>query len=201
MKNKTVLCIATFLLLITSLSSCKGGLSSDESDKLMAMRQKVEANWSRLEGYYQRRFDLYKNILNKVKTLQNQALHQQMQDIDNQIDSLQKVKVDFTDEKAVNDFSAAQIKLKEHFQIFIDMVNKTYPELKADYSFSDVLTHDEGIENRIWVAKKDFVSAVKVYNNCINKFGKDKVMSSGFKELPQFHDLEKDDKAPNIRID
>ena len=200
MKNKTVLSIVTVLLLITSLSACKG-LSSDETNKLMAMRQEVEAYWSRLENDYQRRIDLYKSFIDKVKNLQNQALQQQMQDIDNQIDSLQKMKVDMTDEKAVIDFSAAQNKLRDKMQIFINAVYKTHPELKTDYSFKDFQAYNEGTENRICVAKKDFVSLVKAYNNYINNVGKEKAMSSGFKELPQFIDLEKDNKVPDIRID
>ena len=43
-------------------------------------------------------------------------------------------------------------------------VSENYPELKANQNFQALQSQLEGTENRISVARKDFIEAVKLYN-------------------------------------
>jgi LemA protein len=60
-------------------------------------------------------------------------------------------------------FSNAQAGLSSALSKLMLVVEK-YPELKANENFMALQSQLEGTENRITVARKDFIEAVKLYN-------------------------------------
>ena len=50
------------------------------------------------------------------------------------------------------------------FGSYFTYFNEKYPELKANQNFQALQSQLEGTENRISVARKDFIEAVKLYN-------------------------------------
>lgn len=60
-------------------------------------------------------------------------------------------------------FSQAQAGLSSALSKLMVVVEK-YPELKANENFLALQSQLEGTENRITVARKDFIEAVKLYN-------------------------------------
>ena len=202
MKNKSFTGIAIALLLITVLTACKG-LSSDKVRRLTTAEQEVKARWADIENQYQRRADIFMNIIASVKRIQeidnpeqqSQAL-KQLQAVANDAKSLNNVKVDIYDEQSLNNFITSQDKLRDKFLFAIDAANEALPQLKTKDLYMNYLTQIEGVENRILSAKNSYISASKDYNTLINEFGKEKALDSGFKELPLFQS--KDYTTPNL---
>jgi len=48
-------------------------------------------------------------------------------------------------------------------------ITENYPQLKADQNFLSLQSQLEGTENRIAVARKDYIAAVKDYNIALRK--------------------------------
>ena len=64
---------------------------------------------------------------------------------------------------AMQQFADAQAGLSGALSKLMLVVEK-YPELKANENFMALQSQLEGTENRITVARKDFIEAVKLYN-------------------------------------
>ena len=196
MKNKSFIGFIIAFLLITVLSSC--------STKLNKMRQDVEYKWSSVENQYQRRTDTFKSILARVKQIQeidnleqqSQAL-QQLQAVADEAEALNKIKVDINDEKALNSFISSQDALREKMLNAIDKAKEVFPSIKTNDAINSLLMSLEGSENRITVAKQEYISAVKDYNACVNSgSGKMASITTDHKELPLFQS--KDYTTPNL---
>src|SRR5581483_1826171 len=50
------------------------------------------------------------------------------------------------------------------------VVSEQYPQLRATQNFADLQAQLEGTENRIAVARMDFINAVRVYNTDLVTF-------------------------------
>jgi len=62
-----------------------------------------------------------------------------------------------------------------------------YPQLKSDKNFLELQTQLEGTENRITVARKRYIAAVKDYNLTVRKFPGNIIASvMGFATKPNF---------------
>jgi LemA protein len=74
------------------------------------------------------------------------------------------------------------------------VVAENYPELRATQAFRDLQSQLEGNENRIAVARRDYIDAVQRYNTNIRKFPNSFIASSfGFERVAQLEpDEEKD---------
>jgi LemA protein len=78
------------------------------------------------------------------------------------------IKIDPTnlDPKKLQQFSKAQGALSQALGRLM-MVSERYPELKANQNFRDLQAQLEGTENRITIARKRYIEAVKQFNNLI----------------------------------
>jgi LemA protein len=71
-----------------------------------------------------------------------------------------------TDEKAMTAFMQNQGALSSALSRLMVVVEK-YPDLKANQNFLALQSQLEGTENRIAVARKDYIDSVKVFNTRI----------------------------------
>jgi LemA protein len=66
------------------------------------------------------------------------------------------------------------------------MVAEAYPDLKSTAGFRDMQTQIEGTENRIAVARRDYIDSVKNYNTALRKFPGNMVGGMfGMEKVPQ----------------
>lgn len=182
-------------------------------------QQEVEKSWSQVENQYQRRADLIKNIASSVKAYakheqgtfqgvtnarartnqQDDQISNQMQAVEASADSLKNVKVDPNSKESMQNFINAQDQIAKQAQLAINVVHEAYPELKANELFQDMQTQLEGTENRVTVARKDFLDRAKEYNTSIKVFpGVILAKIFGFQERPYFEAQEGADKAPDV---
>lgn len=135
---------------------------------LIPMDETCQANWSQVLNQYQRRSDLIPNL---VATVKGYAAHEQdtlTQVVEARAKATQtKVSPDMiTDEKAMATFMQNQGALSSALSRLMVVVEK-YPELKANENFMALQSQLEGTENRIAVARKDYIDSVRVFNTHI----------------------------------
>jgi LemA protein len=159
--KKTLIILAIVVVLI-------GWFVISTLNGLIPMDETCKANWSQVLNQYQRRSDLIPNL---VATVKGYATHEQetlTQVIEARAKATQTTLSPemLTDEKAMNAFMQNQGALSSALNRLMVVVEK-YPELKANENFMALQSQLEGTENRITVARRDYIEAVKVFNTRI----------------------------------
>jgi LemA protein len=147
-------------LLLAGLTLAGCGINT-----IPTLQEQAKAAWSQVLNQYQRRADLIPNLVETVKGFAAQE---------------SKVLIDVVEARA----KATQVQLPpdilnnpEAFQKFQEAQNgltgalgrllaivENYPDLKSNQNFLALQSQLEGTENRISIARQDYITAVKDYN-------------------------------------
>lgn len=133
--------------------------------------EKVKAAWMQVENQYQRRMDLVPNLVNTVKGYANFE-KSTLTDVINARANASKVTLSadmLNDPAAIQKFEQAQGALSSSLSKLMVVVER-YPDLKANQNFLALQSQLEGTENRIAVARKDYIDTVQEYNTTIRTF-------------------------------
>jgi LemA protein len=120
---------------------------------------------------YQRRSDLIPNLVETVKGFATQE-RTVLEAVTAARASATQVKVDaatITDPETFKKFQEAQAQLSGALGRLL-AVSERYPELKSNQNFLALQSQLEGTENRIAVARRDYIEAVRVYNTELKTF-------------------------------
>ena len=133
--------------------------------------ENAKAAFSEVQNQYQRRADLIPNL---VETVKGYASHEK--------DTLQAVvearakatQITVTpetlkDPEAFKKFQESQSGLTSALSKLLAVV-ENYPDLKANQNFLALQAQLEGTENRIAVARRDYIQAVRDYNLTLRTF-------------------------------
>ncbi|TDT99725.1 LemA protein [Azorhizobium sp. AG788] len=133
--------------------------------------EQAKAKWSDVLNQYQRRSDLIPNLVETVK-----GYAQQEKDVLTQVVEARakatSVRVDastITDPAQFKQFQDAQTQLSGALGRLL-AVSEAYPDLKSNQNFLALQSQIEGTENRIAVARRDYIEAVRVYNTELKTF-------------------------------
>lgn len=154
------------LVLMTVLLTAGCGYNTLQSGD-----ENIKAAWSEVTNQYQRRADLVPNLVNVVK---GYASHEKevLESITNARAQVGQVKLSsdqLGDEAAFKKFQQAQSEMSSSLSRLL-AVSENYPQLKADGVFRDLSAQLEGTENRITVARKRYIDAVRDYNVTVRSF-------------------------------
>ena len=133
--------------------------------------ERARAAWSEVLNQYQRRSDLIPNLVETVKGYAQQERDVLIQVTEARAKATQ-VKVDastITDPEAFKKFQDAQAQLSGVLGRLL-AIQERYPELKSNANFLALQSQLEGTENRIAVARRDYIEAVRVYNTELKTF-------------------------------
>jgi LemA protein len=127
--------------------------------------ENVNAAWSQVQNQYKRRADLIPNL---VSTVKGYAEHEKSTLTEVTQARANVGKISLTPEMLSNpqlfqQFQAAQNSLSSALSKLMLVVER-YPQLKANQNFLALQSQLEGTENRISVARRDYIEAVKLYN-------------------------------------
>ena len=158
----------TYLLAVAvSLASLPGcGVN-----KIPTLDEQVKAAWSEVLNQYQRRSDLIPNLVETVKGYAQQERDVLIQVTEARAKATQ-VKVDastLTDPEAFKRFQDAQAQLSGVLGRLL-AISERYPDLKSNQNFLTLQAQLEGTENRVAVARRDYIEAVRVYNTELRTF-------------------------------
>jgi LemA protein len=133
--------------------------------------EKAKASWSEVQNQYQRRADLIPNLVETVKGYAKQE-EKVLTEVIQARAQATSIKVDastITDPEKFKQFQEAQQGLSGALGRLI-AVSEAYPDLKSNQNFITLQSQLEGTENRIAVARKDYIEAVRVYNTDLRTF-------------------------------
>lgn len=135
--------------------------------------ERAKAAWSEVLNQYQRRADLIPNL---VETVKGYAAHER--EVLNQVveararatqTQVQVAPEALTDPDAFRALQESQAQLTGALSRLLAVV-ENYPDLKANQNFLALQAQLEGTENRIAVARRDYIEAVRVYNTSLRTF-------------------------------
>ncbi len=134
-------------------------------------QENAKAQWAQVQNQYQRRADLIPNL---VATVQGYA-KQEKDVLTAVVEARAKatsVHIDasqLTDPAKLKAFSDAQNQLSGALGHLM-AISENYPDLKSNQNFLALQSQLEGTENRISVARRDYISAVRDYNLSLRTF-------------------------------
>jgi LemA protein len=133
--------------------------------------EEVKAAWSQVLNQYKRRSDLIPNLVNTVK---GYAAHEKevltaVTEARSRVTNTQVPANILTNPEAFKQFQQNQAALSSALSRLMVVVER-YPDLKANQNFLALQSQLEGTENRIAVARRDYIEAVKRYNTEIRTF-------------------------------
>ena len=130
--------------------------------------EKAHAAWSEVLNQYQRRSDLIPNL---VETVKGYAQHEQ---------AVLTGVVEARAKATQTNINADMLNNPDAMKQFLDnqanlsgalsrlmAVAESYPDLKANQNFLTLQSQLEGTENRIAVARRDYIESVRVYNTAL----------------------------------
>jgi LemA protein len=186
------------ILVSTVLSGC--GIN-----KIPTLDEQAKAAWAQVQNQYQRRADLIPNLVEVVK---GYAAHEQdtltaVIEARAKATSIQVDASTLDNPEKLKQFQQAQDGLSGALSRLM-VVSERYPDLKANQNFLALQSQLEGTENRIAVARRDFIQAVQAYNTEIRTFPGRLWHSVMYSDLPirqTFEATSADaDKAPQVKF-
>ena len=148
-----------------------GWLSGCGINNIPTYDEQVKAAWGQVENQYQRRADLIPNLVNTVKGYMEHErdVLVEVTEARSKVGSIQVDGNMLDNPEKLQQFEAAQRQLGSALQRLMVVVER-YPDLKANQNFLALQSQLEGTENRISVARRDYIAAVQQYNTEIRPF-------------------------------
>jgi LemA protein len=152
--------LAPLLVLIASLALAGCGVNN-----IPTFENEAKAKWSEVLNQYKRRADLIPNLVETVK-----GFAQQEKDVLTGVTEARakatstSIPADIlTNPDAMKKFQDAQNSLGGALRQLM-VVSERYPDIKSNQNFLALQQQLEGTENRISIARRDYIERVKVYN-------------------------------------
>ena len=167
--------------LVLSLSGCG-------YNDFQRLDEQTKSAWSEVLNQYQRRADLVPNIVASVKGEANfeQDTLTKVIEARAKATSIQATPELINNPEAFNRFQQAQGELSSALSRLM-VVAEQYPQLQANQAFRDLRVTLEGTENRITVARNQYIKAVQDYNVLARSFPSNLTgMVFGYKPKPNF---------------
>jgi LemA protein len=129
------------------------------------LQERAKAAWSEVLNQYQRRADLVPNLVETVKGFAEQESKVLTEVVEARAKATQvQIPPDILNNpEALQKFQDAQSNLSGALGRLLVVVER-YPELKSNQNFLTLQSQLEGTENRIAIARRDYITAVKDYN-------------------------------------
>lgn len=156
--------LAAACLLVLGLSAC--GVN-----QIPTLEERAKAAWGDVENQYQRRADLIPNL---VETVKGYAAHER-----ETLEAVVRARAAavqappggaaLESPERFREFEQRQAELSGALGRLLAIV-EAYPDLKANQNFLALQAQLEGTENRIAVARRDYIEAVRAYNTELRTF-------------------------------
>jgi LemA protein len=155
-----------FIVVLIGLTVSACGYNTIPTDE-----EAAKAKWADVQNNYQRRADLIPNLVATVQGYAKQEREVLTAVVEARAKATQ-VKIDvsqLTDPDKLKQFQEAQNQLSGALGRLL-AVSENYPDLKSNQNFLALQSQLEGTENRIAVARRDYIETVRVYNTELKTF-------------------------------
>jgi len=180
------------------------GLAGCGINKIPAQDEKVKAAWAEVQNQYQRRADLVPNLVATVKGFAKQEQGVFVQVTEARAKATQTVlPADvLTNPQAFQAYERNQAQLQGALGRLL-AVSENYPQLKSDQNFLALQAQLEGTENRITVARRDYIQEVQGFNTLLRTIPSRWTASLFYPELKPYQTFttsEKNQSAPTVQF-
>ena len=154
--------VASFL--VVTLSGC--GYNT-----IPTREEQAKASWAEVQNQYQRRADLIPNLVNTVQgyAKQEKDVLTQVTEARAKATQIHVDAADLSDPEKIKQFQDAQNQLSGALGRLL-AVSENYPDLKSNQNFLALQSQLEGTENRIAVARRDYIENARVFNTTLRTF-------------------------------
>jgi LemA protein len=164
--------------------------------------QNAKAAWSEVLNQYKRRADLVPNLVESVKGFaeQEKSVLTQVTEARAKATSVQVPPDILTNPEAMKRYQDAQNSLGGALRQLL-VVSERYPDIKSGQNFLALQSQLEGTENRIAIARRDYINSVRAYNTEISTFpGRiwKSVLYSDAKPMATFDIPAEEQKPPKV---
>ena len=164
--------------------------------------QAMKAKWGQVENEYQRRADLVPNLVETVKgyAAQEKDVLTAVTEARSRATSIQLSPDIVNNPEEFAKYQAAQGQLSQALGKLLS-ITENYPDLKSNQNFLALQSQLEGTENRVTIARKDYIEAAQTYNTELVTFpGRlwASTMYSSYKPAATFAADAGSDKAPKV---
>lgn len=188
------------LLGLVILAGILGLMGVSTHNGLAAGREEAASKWAAIDSQYKRRADLIDNLVATVKGAANfeQSTLTAVTEARASVSRVQLPSNLPTDENQLRQYVQAQQSLSGALSRLL-VVSEQYPQLRATESFRDLQSQIEGTENRIQVARRDYIDSVRDYNTRLAKFPGNIVGGMfGFQRLAQLEIAPEERAVPKV---
>ena len=200
MRNIHAAQIRALLLVLLALPLAGCGYNT-----IPTLREQANAAWAQVQNQYQRRADLVPNLVETVRGYAKQE-RETLEAVVNARAKATQAQVQLpqggapTDPEALRRYQEAQAQLGQALSRLL-AVTEAYPDLKSNQNFLALQSQLEGTENRISVARRDYIEAVRQYNTAVNTFpGLLWARVQGAQPIANFTAAEGSERAPQVKF-
>jgi LemA protein len=173
-------------------------------NNIPTLEEQAKAKWADVQNNYQRRADLIPNLVETVKGYAKQEKDVLEAVINARARATQiQVNADtVTDPDTFRKFQEAQSQLSGALGRLIATV-ENYPDLKSNQNFLALQSQLEGTENRIAIARRDYIEAVRAYNTELRTWPGiiwAKTVYGSHKPMETFTATAGSDKPPSVKF-
>jgi LemA protein len=189
-----------FLAFLVLVLLAGGGCAVSKYNGLVSSQERVAAQWSEIENQYKRRYDLVPQLVETVKGAADfeKSTITEVTEARAAVGKTQLTPTLPEDPAKLQAFFEAQRGLSSALSRLLVTV-ENYPQLKASANFLSLQDQLEGTENRIAVARRDYIDAVKSYNTNVRRFPNNLLANTfGFVTLPQLQSEEDVTQRPDV---
>ncbi len=180
------------------------GLAACGINDVPTQDEQVKAAWSQVQNEYQRRADLIPNLVNTVKgyAKQEETVLREVTEARAHATQMTIPSDILTNPEKFHEFEQNQAAISGALGRLL-AVSENYPDLKSNQNFLALQAQLEGTENRITVARKDYIDAVQRYNTTLRTIPSRWVAAIFYpdaKPRETFSTPEKNQAAPSVQF-
>ena len=156
--------LAVLALIAVSVSACGYNV-------IPTKQEAANAAWAEVQYQYQRRADLVPNLVATVQgyAKQEEKVLTEVTEARAKATSINLTADDLTDPAKVKALQDAQAQLTGALGRLL-AVSENYPDIKSNQNVLALQSQLEGTENRIAVARRDYIAAVQDFNTTLRTF-------------------------------
>jgi LemA protein len=150
-------------------------------NKLVRLRNTVDASWSDIDVQLKKRYDLVPNL---VETVKGYASHEK-----SVFEKVTEARSNAMQARSPEEKAAAENMLGQTLKSLF-AVAEAYPDLKASTNFSQLQLQLQGLEDNIESARRYYNAVVRDYNTLIQSFPSNLIASNFSFQRREFFELE-----------
>lgn len=190
--SKTVKTVLVVLGILFILVIVMAGWAIGQYNKVIAMDERVKAQWAQVENQLKRRYDLIPNL---VETVKGYAKHER-----EIFENIAQARTRYFQAKDISEKIEASRQIERALSRLL-LLREAYPELKANESFLKLQDQLEGTENRIAVERRRYNEAVRQLNTYRRTFfGRFFSALAGVQEAPYYEIRAEEKETPKVKF-